>query len=104
MRSAKARKDFNVRSALPKRFDRLVRDLQVVMSVGRLQVPVFKKCRGRQNDVRIVSRIGKKLLMDYGEQIGAPQTADHFVVVGTNGCGIGVVNEQSFDRRIVQLI
>ena len=75
-----------------------IRHLQIVVSIGGLQVLVLEE-RGRgKNDVGVVGGVGEELLVHHGEQVRTLQSANHLVVVGTNRRRIRVVNEERLDR------
>src|SRR6185312_6157194 len=83
--------------------DRLIRDLQIIVSVCVLQVLVLEE-RGRgQNDVGVVSGIAEELLVHYGEQIGTTESPHNVIVIGRDRRRIRVVYKDGFHRRMVQL-
>jgi len=60
---------------------------------------VFEKGCGGEHDVGVVGGVGEKLLVDHGEKVGPPESADDFIVVGADRCRIRTVYEQRLDRR-----
>src|SRR5581483_2907413 len=94
----------NVRPAFTKRLDRLIRNLQIVMPVRALQFFVLEEGGRGKNDVSVVGGISEELFVHNRKQIGAKQAANYVVVVRANCCGIGVVNEERFDRGILNFI
>ncbi len=70
-----------------------------MVPIGSLHVFGLEKTWRGKDDVGVVGRIGKELLVDHRKQVAAPHTAKNFVLIGSNGGGIGVVDEESLYRR-----
>ncbi len=73
-------------------------------SSGRrpVEVGVLQERGGGQQDIGVVGGVGLELLQHHGEQIVAPQAAQHGVLVGRDGGGVRIVDHQGLHRRIVQ--
>ncbi len=69
------------------------------MTITSLEVFVFEERGGGEHDICVVGGVGKELLMHYGVEVVAQQSADHGVLIGSNCRGIGVVDEKRFHRR-----
>ena len=65
---------------------------------------MLKESCGRQNDVGVINRVSKKLLVHHGEKIGPQKAAHHIAMVGRHDGRIRVVNENRFYRRIVKRV
>ena len=102
MRAAKLAEDFLIRAGFAGGGQRGARQLQVVVAVGRVEVGVFEERGDGQNDIGEIGGIGLDLFENDGEKIFAAQTAADGVLIGRNGGGVGVVNDEGFDRRIVE--
>ena len=66
--------NLGVRLGLAQRLDRRVVGDHVVVPVRPHHIEVFELCRRRQHDVRIIGRVGAKLLQYDGEQVLARET------------------------------
>ncbi len=96
---SQAAKDFAVRQALPDWGDGGAIEGQVEMTVGLEHVPMLKLRRRRKNDVGIIGGVGLEVLQHHRKQVIAAQTLDHGALVGGDGGGIAVVDDERFDRR-----
>ncbi len=52
----------------------------------------------RQHDIGVVGGVGEELLVHHGEEVAAHQSPNHGVLVGSNGRGIRVVDEERLNR------
>ena len=95
--------DVVVRPALAPRGDRRRVEHHVVVAVRAVDVEVFELRRGGQDDVGVVDRVGRELLVDDGEQVVAEQALDAPSPVGGNGGRVAVVDVEGPDRRAGQL-
>ena len=79
--------DFGVRFRFAQRRDRRIVDHPVQMPVRGVDVEVFELRRRRQQDVRVVGRIGLEVFDDHGEQILARESGNHFSDSGATATG-----------------
>src|ERR1700722_6983948 len=64
------------------------------MPIRPLHILHLKKRRRRQQHIRIVRRIGKKLLMHHREQVLPPHPSQHIVLVRSHRRRIRVIHKQ----------
>ena len=69
------------------------------MAVGALNVGVFEEGGGGEDVVGVVGGVGKEEVVDDGEEVGAGEAAADGVLVGSDGAGVGVVDEEGVDGR-----
>ena len=74
------------------------------MPVSGLQILLLEECRRRENNIGIIGCVSKELLMNHREQVRPLQTAYHLVVIRAHGCGIGVVDKERLDGRLVETV
>jgi hypothetical protein len=67
------------------------------VAVGALDVLVLEEGGCGQDDVGVVGGVGKELLVDDGEEAGAGEAAEDGLLVGCDGRGVGVVDEERVD-------
>jgi hypothetical protein len=96
--------DLDIRPSLTRRRQRGARELQIVVSVGVVEVGVLKERGHREQDIGEIRRIGSHLLQHHGEEIRSPQTAQHRVLIRRHGRGIRVVNNQRLHGRLKRFI
>ena len=101
MRCGKLAEEPDVGARFAGRLDGLLRELDEVVAVGALNVGVFEERGGGQNVVGVVGGVSEEQLVDDGEEVGARQAARDGVVIGRNGAGVGVVDEEGVYRRAV---
>ena len=75
--------------------------LQIGVSAGGVEIVVFEKRRGRQNDVRHRRGFGQELLVDADEQIVAGKTPAHEPRFRCDDHRVGVLDKERCDRRPV---
>ncbi len=88
-----------VAAAFARRFDQLAAKHDVLVAAALIDVIMFEKHGGGQNDVGEFRRLGHELLMHADEEILARQALLHLGLVGRDGSRIGVLNEHGLDRR-----
>ncbi len=88
--------DLDVRSGLARRRQSRPRQLQIVMTVGEIQVGVFQERGGGQQNIGVIGGVGLELLQHNRKQIVAPESTQHRVLIRRNRRGIGVVNHEAF--------
>ena len=75
----------------------------MVVTVGALDVGVLEKCSGGEHDVGVVGGVGPELLVHDGEEIRARHAAEHGILIGCDGGGVRVVDEECLDGGIAEL-
>ena len=95
------RKEAHVGAGFAGRLDSLRGELDEVVAVGALNVGVFEEGGGGQNVVGVVGGVVEEEIVDDGEEVVAEEAALDGVVVGSDGAGIGVVDEERVDARAV---
>ena len=63
---------------------------------------MFQKCGDGQHDIGEIGGVGLELFEHDGEEIVAAQASAHGVLIGRDGGGVGVVDHEGLDRRIVK--
>ncbi len=78
------------------------RQLQVIVSVGEVQVGVLQERGHGEDDVGVVRGVRLELFEHDGEQILAVQAAQYGILVRRDGGGVGVVDHHGLHGRIIQ--
>ncbi len=73
------------------------------MAVGSLHVLVLEEGGGGEQDVGVVGGVGEELLVDDGEEVGLRHSAQDLGLVGRDGGGVRVVDEERLHWRVVEL-
>jgi hypothetical protein len=74
------------------------------VAVCALNVGVLQESGRGQDVVGVIGGVGEEELVDDGEEVGAGEAAAHGVLVGSDGAGVGVVDEESVDGRSISLL
>ena len=98
-----AAEDLRVRQRFAQRLDGAAVVHHVQMSVGLVQVIVLELRGGGEQHVRVVGGVGLEVLEDDGEEVLAPQPAQHALAIGSDRRRVRVVDDHRLDRRIVGL-
>ena len=69
------------------------------MAVAAVNVEVFELRGGGEQDVRVVRGVGLELLVDDGEEVVAFQAGEYARLIGADGGGVRIVNEECLHGR-----
>ena len=94
--------DFDIRLAFPGRVESRPGELDVVMTVGEVEVCMFEEGSAGQDNIGTEGGIGHELFEDDGEEIFALEAAVDLDLIWCDRGRIRVVVDQSFDRGIVE--
>ena len=74
-------------------------DLCEEVAVGALDVLELEEGGRGEDEVGVVGGVGEELLVDDGEEVVAREAAEDVVLVGRDGGGVAVVDEEGVDGR-----
>lgn len=76
--------------------------MDIVVTVGEVEVCVFEKGGAREDDVGAEGGVGHELIEYDGEEVFAMETFVYLGLIGGDGGGVGIVIDHRLDRRVIQ--